>query len=106
MDRRFSRVIEHNEGNGQLFDNSTYIDDVYYNFQITQKFTSSESDGVTQITPGLKSALGVIKLKNKKISITRKYIRLKISDNRTFKILITKFDPVKGEFGMVVQPDN
>lgn len=101
MGKRMSKIIETGRGEGKIYENSIFIDSVYYEFQISQEFILSETQDGSDRIPGLKKLTGTIKPLNKRIDILAKYLELELSDKSVLKILICSSNFMRGEFEFV-----
>ncbi len=106
MERKITRIIDNGSGIGKLFADSELIDDVSYQFQITQEFIMYESASGKQTIPGIKDLSGNIHLNNKAVNLSGNYYKLILSDNKEWNIAVVNGGYLTRDYRFVSAPGN
>lgn len=106
MDEKISEVIKTDAGQGKLFEESIFIDDVSYYYKITQEFIVYNTIEGLQKIPGLKDIIGSIHLLNKREDISGKCCILFLSDNTKWNIVVPSGDFFNSNYVFKFAPGN
>ena len=92
MDRQYRKVVESASGMGKLYENSDFVDDVFYEYSILQSFTEVQSPTGNMVVPGLLELDGRVELKGDNRTLSGKTYRLQTEEGVLFDIVIYKGD--------------
>lgn len=87
MVKKITKVIKSGDGFGKLYEETTFIDEVSYHVQVSQEFFRLVPNS-DELTPGIKSISGTIRLTKEMKDLSGKYLKLEFSDNKVWLIAI------------------
>jgi hypothetical protein len=106
MEKKFQEIIKTDYGNGKLFEESRFIDDVTYHYKITQEFIVYESNNGKEKIPGLKDVAGSIQLIHNREDILGKNLILFLADNTKWNIVTFNGDFIDRHYQFKFGPGN